>query len=267
MRKRKESVVGKTVAMAFLCLILFVTNVSICHASGDTGEVYRNAATGYRVLIQDDAHLLTKAERAKLATLMEEITEYGNAIFKTIDKTSMTTSSYAESFYHSTLGKDSGVLFLIDMYNRNIWIFSDGAIYKTVTKSYADTVTDNIYKYASRKEYYTCAAKAFEQIDSLLRGQKIAQPMKYISNLLLAASLALLFNFGLMTYVTKVRRTSRDELLKSVEKKFTCTKPVATFTYKDKTYSPVESSSGGGGGSSGGGGGGSSSGGGGGHSF
>lgn len=251
-------------------IAILIMSSSVCLADSAQGEVYTNSETGYKVVIEDDANLLTDEECTRLAAVMEEITEYGNAAFKTIDQNDYATANYASSYYHDTFGTVSGTLFLIDMDNRNLWIFSDGAIYKTITTSYAETVTDNIYTYASREQYYICAEKAFEQITSLLRGQKIAQPMKYISNFLLAASLALFFNFGLMTCMTRVRRTSSDEMLKSAQKKFVCTKPVATFKSKVKTYDPVSSSSGGGGssgGSSGGGGGGSSSGGGGGHSF
>lgn len=52
-------------------------------------------------------------------------------------------------YYIGALGC-MGTVFAIDMDNRNIWIHSDGAVYQVVTKGYADTVTDNVYRYASR---------------------------------------------------------------------------------------------------------------------
>lgn len=260
-------VLSRTVIAGIFATILFMVSATVTHAQTEGSTYYTNPETGYRVVIEDDAELLTSSERNDLAAVMEEITEYGNVAFKTIDENNYSTDFYADKFYHNTFDKDSGVLFLIDMDNRNIWIFSDGRIYKTVTKSYADTVTDNVYRYASRAEYYTCAEQVFEQITSLLRGQKIAQPMKYISNFLLAASLALLINFVVMNAMTKVKRPGKEELLKSVEKKFSSTKAEATFINKTKVYDPVSDSSSGGGGGGSSGGGGGSSGGGGGHSF
>ena len=50
--------------------------------------------------------------------------------------------------------------------------------------SYADSITDNVYTYASNRDYFSCAAKGFERELNLLKGQKIRQPMKYISNAL-----------------------------------------------------------------------------------
>lgn len=84
---------------------------------------------------------------------------------------------------------------MIDMDNRNIWIHSNGAIYRTITKSYADTITDNVYTYASAQDYYGCASEAYTQMATLLAGRRIAQPMKYISNALLALIIALLINY------------------------------------------------------------------------
>lgn len=36
-------------------------------------------------------------------------------------------------------------------------------------------VTDNVYRYASKKDYYTCAEKAFSQAFSLLEGKKTGE--------------------------------------------------------------------------------------------
>lgn len=253
------------------CTGIFLANALVCLAETPSRQpVYTNPDTGYSVVVEDDAGLLTEEERSELAEAMQRVTAYGNAAFKTVTENGSTTESFARSYYRELFGTESGTLFLIDMDNRNIWIFSDGAIYKTVTSSYADTVTDNVYRYASSGDYYTCGAKAFEQIYDLLEGNRIAQPMKYISNALLAVILSLLINFGLVRYFSKLKNPGEGEILKSIEKKFTYTEPVATYTHTSKRYDPVSSSSGGssGGGSSGrSSGGGSSSGGGGGHSF
>ena len=227
---------------------------------------WQNTDTGYSVLLEDDAELLTPEERARLMEEMQTITLYGNVAFKSISYNSYSTSSYAGDFYHDTFGQNSGTLFLIDMDNREIYIFSDGSVYKTITNSYANSITDNVYKYASRGEYYDCASNAFAQIHSLLAGRKIAQPMKYISNALLALILAALFNYFLARRLSISSKPSSNEVLSAITTKYAFSDPSMWKTGQEKVYSPP-SSSGGGGHSGGGGGGGHSSGGGGGHRF
>lgn len=236
----------------------------VCYAK----PAYVNPDTGYQTVIEDDAELLSEEEEAALQELLEEITAYGNVAFKTIDNNYMSTENYARSYYKDMFGTASGTLFLIDMDNRIIWIHSDGAVYKVITTAYANTITDNVYRYASDEEYFVCAQKAFEQMLSLLQGQKIAQPMKYISNGLLAIILALLLNYGVVCVFAGAKKPGKKKMMENVPIQFSYTKPLAVFTHQTRTYNPVSSSSGGGGGgSSGGGGGGGRSGGGGGHRF
>lgn len=259
--------IGCMVATIALCAAIFVGNVFVSHATSGQSVSYINSETGYRVIVEDDAGLLTDTERAALAESMEEITAYGNVAFKSIADNNTFTSAYADGYYKSVFGKSSGTVFLIDMDNRNIYIFSDGKIYDMVTPAYAETVTDNVYRYASDEEYFLCASKAFEQITALLKGHRIAQPMKYISNALLALIIGLLLNFGLAIYLSKPWRTEKEELLGVVYKRFTTSRLTASFLTQTKTYSPRSSGGGGHGGGGHGGGGGGRSGGGGGHSF
>ncbi len=260
---------GRRSAMMVLwmcCILLLCPLTAQTAQAAQPAEavVYRNEETGYTVLMEDDAGLLTESERTALAAQMQEITDYGSAAFKTVFENSASTDSFARRYYASVFSDESGILFLIDMDNRNIWIYCDGAVYKTVTEDYADTITDNVYTYASAGDYYQCASAAFEQAAALLKGHKIAQPMKYICNALLAVIGALLINFGLVNLFSKAGRTSDRELLSHTLSYFSNSAPTVCYEFETKTYSPRSSGSGS---SGGGGGGGGSSGGGGGHSF
>lgn len=228
--------------------------------------VYTNEDTGYEAVIDDDAGLLSREEKVKLQEDMEKITEWGNVAFVTTDDNIyVETKYYAEAYYYNTFDNSSATIFLIDMDERNIWIYSNGKIYKTITKSYADTITDNVYRYASDGKYYECGSEAFKQIYTLLNGQRIAQPMKYISNAFLAVILALIINYFIVRKLSSPRKVKRKELLRSMMYHCTVTEPNADFKYQTKKYDPPSSSSHGS--SGGGGGGGGHSGGGGGHSF
>lgn len=198
-------------------------------------------------------------------------------MFNSISYNSTSTESYIKSLYREKYGSESGTIFVIDMDNRNIWIHSNGAINRTINKAYAETITDNVYTYASDADYYICAMKVYEQEYTLLQGRKIAQPMKYISNALLAIVIAVVINYIIVRVYSSKKKASTKSLMNGLFEYRAFNNCNVVFTHQTKTYSPRESSSGGssggggGGGSSGGGGGSGSSGGGGGsgggHSF
>lgn len=267
----------KTVSL-FLCILFSVTllfapaNTTWADESTDLEitcepSVSYNEETGYYIRVDDRAELLTASEEAELKEAMEPISAYGNVAFVSISTNpEYSTKRYAEKYYEENFGYSSGVIFLIDMDDRYIWIYSNGEIYKTITTSYANTITDNVYSYASDGDYLRCASTAFSQINTLLEGRHIAQPMKYISNALLAIVLALLINYFLVMTLSRSRKASTSQLLNGIFSKAEVTNPQTTFVNQTKRYSPQSSSSSGGGSSRSGGGGGSR-GGGGGHRF
>lgn len=254
----------RSAALGFAVLALSL----LFEARVSAAVLYTNPDTGYVVILEDDANLLTDEDEAALAEKMEKITKWGSAAFKSIDENPTSTARYIESYYREKFGKDSGTVFLIDMDNRNIWIKNNGQISRIITNSYSDTITDNSYRYASRGDYFGCAMEVFSEIETLLAGNRIAQPMKYVSNAFLAVILALLFNYFLMRRASKNRVPGERELLAGMQCRYTLTNPQARHLMQTKRYDPQTSDSGSsGGGSSSGGGGGGSSGSGGGHSF
>lgn len=127
---------NKILVLLLAFFVLFIPNVSAYEKT--------NEETNYRLLIEDDANLLNDSEETLLEETMMPLTKYGNIAFKSINSNSTSTSSYARSYYHNTFGTHSGTVFLIDMDNRVIYIFSDGANYKTITSAKANLITDNI---------------------------------------------------------------------------------------------------------------------------
>ncbi|MBQ7063337.1 MAG: TPM domain-containing protein [Firmicutes bacterium] len=214
-----------------------------------------NPETGYGVYIMDNADLLTDSEEAELVRDMYDITAYGNVLFLSHKEANSDSDAYASNFYHNMFGTESGMMFMIDMYLRNITIFSDGAVYRTIDRQYALTIVDNVYTYASKGDYYNCARNGFIQSINLLQNGYLMQPMKIVCTALLSLILGLLINFIAL-------RSNRSNLEKGRE----TTKPimVAQCVSKRLLRTHYISTSSGGGGYSGGGGGGGYSGGGGG---
>lgn len=251
---------SKLFKLIFIFLTIFCFNISIKAYS------YVNENTNYQVIIEDDAYLLTNDEILSLVNDMKPLTEYGNIAFKSINQNRYTSSYFAEKYYYEIFGTSSGTLFLIDMDNRYIYIYSDGSNYRTITNDKADIITDNVYKYASNQDYYECAKEAFNQVNILLSGGKIAEPMRYISNILLSFILVFLINFIIILFKSKIKIASEEEIISNCNIKFNVNNIAVYKVGNHRVYSPRTSSSGGSssGGSSGGG---SSSGGGGGHRF
>lgn len=250
----EEMTMRKFTMLLFMCFLTFsFTCQAAVSTNADTKEenttqaiTWNNQKTGYYIRLEDDADLLNDSEKDLLAAKMQEITAYGNAAFKSISYNSSTAADFAERYYHELFGAESGTLFLIDMDNRELYLFSDGAVNKTITSAYANTITDNVYRYASDSNYYQCASMAFEQIHSLLSGHRIAQPMKYISNALLALILAALINYFIVRLCSSSPKPRKNEILKSISTNFTFTNAESILLNKTRTYSPVSSSGSGG---------------------
>ena len=228
-----------------------------------TDIISEKLESGFSIIIDDKADLLSEEEEAKLKEEMVKLTEFGNIAFVSISDNYTSASNFADSYYHNSFGTESGSLFLIDMDNRQIYIFSDGYNYSIITNSKANIITDNIYSYASYEHYYDCAYNAFDQMNTLLSGGKIFEPMRHASNAVLAVVLAFLINFIIVLVNSSVRKASNNEIINTCDVSFTASNIVGRNTGTHRVYSPQSSSSGG----SGGGGGGGHSGGGGGHGF
>jgi len=230
-------------------------------------------SAGMGPYIQDDEDLLTEEEEAALYLDMLPICEYGTPMFWTTREKG-DYETLAKNFYRDKLGNGvSGTLFVINMYSRQLTIISGGSVYRTVTTSEANTITDNVFRLAGRGQYYECASSVFSQIHSLLQGGQIARPMKLISNILLAlvASLLIMYLYIRGRYETHVKTGASGAALPvsaAGGALFSAALLNQSTRMTKQTKTHISSSSGGGGGHGGGGGGGGGfSGGGGSHGF
>lgn len=239
-------------------LFVFANTALYVFAGGES--VYVNEETGYAVYIDDAENLI---DEAALLEIMIPVTAYGGAAFVSA-RANTSAAQYAQDRYREYFGTDSGTLFLIDMKGRYLWIFSDGAVWQSITTPMANTITDNVYRYASRGNYDACAQEAFTQITMVLANRRIAQPMKHINNALLALFCAFLLNFWLAVILGRKEKPDPAEMAKAHAWSFVMKDRRKEKVSNSKTYKPLPQSDGGGSSSSGGGGGGRSFGGGGG---
>ena len=231
----------------------------------------------YPVNIVDRAELLSDAEEKKLLQTMQAVAAYHPTAFVSVSSTGgKSTSRYAELLFDDIFPQKNGILFLIDMDNRKIWLQKANGNAK-LTTALCNTVTDNVYRYATAANYYACANNAFKQVCKILEGEQVPQTMKHLSNLFLAlvAAVLIVFHFAAKgTGVIKPKKVfdvddnmTRQLSTGNVKKRFL--RKIETRSYDSSSDSGGGFSGGGGGGfsSGGGGGGGGSSSSGGGHSF
>ena len=257
----------------FICMLLAAILICLTTFSGtnafaaDEDVRYRNSETGYESVIIDDADLLTDGEENSLLEVMNPITQYGNCVFVSTTHNSGSTDAMAESIYNGMYGNNTsnGVLFIVDMQNRYLCIYHSGnAVSGIITDSRCNTITDNVYRYASEGDYYSCATNVYDQIFTLLEGGMIAQPMKLVSNILLSIVLGMILAYLIVRRMSSTRKASQAEMLAAIQYAQNFGNFQKVFTGQTRRYDPPSSSSSGGGGGGGGGGGSSGSGG---HSF
>ncbi len=164
----------------------------------DEAVRYENPDTGYQVMILDNADLISDIEEAMLADTMQPITEYGSIIFWSTNERTSDSEAQARKKRYSYYGYDSAGILAINMATRKVTFHADGAMYNAVSASDARSITDNVSHYASEKDYYTCAKEAFSQVLMRLRGQAIAEPMKYTSYVVISLMLAFVIVVGLV---------------------------------------------------------------------
>ena len=162
-------------------------------------ETRQNEETGYRAVIDDRGSLLDAAEYEGIFETMMPITDYCHAglyTYRGESKEYVVNKAFAwaqETF------NDDCTLFIIDMATRQLAVWSSDEIMKTITQAKSYTITDNVYSYASRGEYATCAKTAFNQMYRVLKGEKLTGTMRYISNALLGLLAAILLAYLLIS--------------------------------------------------------------------
>lgn len=244
--------------MLVLSLLLGSFNNSL-YAAEETAA--KPAAPAYKVIILDNAKLLTEAEKQQLAQDMQPLTQYGNMIFSTVVLKQKNYEKHSEDTYYKLCGNEPGAIFQIDMGNRKLTLSTSGSMDEKVGPE-RDSIVDNIYQLATAKRYYECAKQCFDQIGIVYKDGEIAHEMKHINNGLLALLLGLIINFFIV-FITTNHKVKKERILGDMATLTAVSMLSTALSRRSRVYDPKPKGSSGGsfGGRSGGGGGGGFSGG------
>lgn len=210
----------------------------------------------YELLIEDDANLLTIEQKDELKKDMAPLVKYGNIIFKSSDFSNSSTTDLARSYYHNRFGTNSGTVFYIDMYNREIYVFSDGYNYEIINTGKALSITDNVYRDASKGDYYKCASKAYAQMFILLSANenenmllrfiaylKFQEPMKIVCNAIFAVLISSFICFLVVFGKYRIKEEKDKEIIDKARHFIKIKNINAHLTGVRKIYNPHTSSS------------------------
>ena len=113
----------------------------------------------------DQANLFSESQTATLEENLAEFLDRYNmeaVIVTTSDTHGKSAEAYADDFYDEngfgTGSEKDGVLFLIDMDNRKIWISTSGSMIDYLEDWRIERILDDVYPYMTDGSYYSAAA-------------------------------------------------------------------------------------------------------------
>lgn len=114
--------------------------------------------------VYDMADLFTDEEEKQLSEQAQVLSDTMKmeAVIVTTEENSDSAQVFADGFYmeggFGTGSDQSGILFLIDMDNRELYISTNGQMIRYMTDSRINDVLDDVYNYAADADYYGAAA-------------------------------------------------------------------------------------------------------------
>lgn len=155
---------------AFWLLVLFV-GAALLRAPL---IVYGEETSGPRVF--DYADLFSEEEEETLETelgLFIEETNMDLAVLTIEDAKGLSARDYASSFYEAAdlgVGNDyTGGIFLIDMENRELRIWTEGKLIRYLTDDRVEAILDETYVYASEGDYFGAAQAFIEETNTYVK--------------------------------------------------------------------------------------------------
>ena len=191
-------------ALLILLVLLFTAFAPLAsvHAASGLNSLSglpsrRNERTGYYAIIADEADLLSAEEETKLLDEMYPLTEYANIAVYTVDTyTNLKDYERAKKKRVELFGTNAdAAIFTIDMYLRRIVIQRRGNMEKFFNNSRANNITNNVASMATQKKYYSVCSTAMRQMLAVIQERNVPEPMRYLSNGVIALMLGCIAAF------------------------------------------------------------------------
>ncbi len=220
---------------------------------------YKNKDTGYEAVIIDAGDYLTDSEAKKALKIMEDITEYTNIVYYSLDiKHCKDSESWTRDqiidVVEDEFGRNEPAVGYITTWYWGYMYAQEEAL-GVISPAKARTICDNVYELAE-EDWSLEINEVMDEVLILFQGGSIAQPMKYICNALVGILSGLLICYLIVDNNSKLKRASSFEMVKGADKNVRPGAMNVQLTDQTRVYSPQSSGSGGGHGGGGHGGGG-----------
>ncbi|GAA0702357.1 hypothetical protein GCM10008904_08900 [Paraclostridium ghonii] len=163
-----------------LLIFLFICLIALLPVKAEAAETNN---------VKDYLNYLSETEVQELQSKINEISNKFNldTVIVITDNTEEKTSmQYADDFYdNNNYGLDSeksGVLMLINMNAREVWISTKGTAITIFTDSTIKTMVNDITKHLSDKDYHGASSKFLEKVDYYSKANSTT-PTSYSSRL------------------------------------------------------------------------------------
>ena len=164
------------------------------------------------IKVYDYAELLTEDQEKQLALKAKDILARHNidiAIVTVNTTNGLSSTEYADDFYDYNpfgYGNDaSGLLMLINMEEREVWISTHGDAIKIFTDSKIESLLDEVYLGLSQKNYYKTGNDFLSKSEFFISKWEMAQkPLREQIGVFGVFSSALFFGFGIGIFITFV---------------------------------------------------------------
>lgn len=193
-------------SMALLLCVLVVIGISLPASATDPGS------SKYKIVYDDGAGII-KSGKEDIIAAMEKLSFCGNVGFITTDDITKSGTDFFKEEYFRQFGSESGAIFYIDMYDRNLYIWTDGQLGDKLTIGACNTITDNVYRDASAGNYTQATLKAFDLMYRKAQSMTIPQPMKYTCNAIVALFASLFIVYLIIRSLNKEKMPSSGEWL------------------------------------------------------
>lgn len=166
--------------------------------------------------VYDYADLLTDSEEQQLASQAYALSQKHQMDFVIVtiaDDEGMSTQDYAQDFYDYNAFSPDGLLLLINMDIRELWICGTGTGENIFHDGQIENILDDIYGYASDNNFYQTAAEFLESADEIaVRATEspVARNLRRIPFFLLGGAVIAGISLAFMISANKLRRTATE---------------------------------------------------------
>lgn len=199
--------------------------------------------------VYDYANLFTNSEKQELVSEAHELSQKHQMDFVIVtiaDDEGFRSQDYAQDFYDYNDFSPDGLLLLINMDIRELWICGTGTGEHIFHDGQIENILDDIYPYASDNDFYRTASqflKSADQIAIRATESSFSRNLRRIPFFLLAGAIIAGISLVFMVSANKLRRIASEASAYERDGGLHLTYQQDTFLHSTVTRTPLQTNS------------------------